>query len=355
MVLPNKDDSTVYFITDKPYIFVGSQRYGVDAISGSITELAYDPESMILSYRDGDDKVNTLELGPASATKNGMLSKTDYIEFQKLRTALDGIVHVKSYVDSKVNNLGASISYGEVQNNKRPLHLKNSDGVILSTVWTDIETYLANSISRAATTEDVILAAQAGVALEEGDKIIILSLTNGNKHYIKLQDLIVSQSFKSSKTIKFTDTNGTISADVNLADNKIIYVTEEGLTANIQIKRDGNFIKLFGQSLNESHLIGKFLSPKKELLSGMFISNISEEHIANYPPSFVNWKADESIVLGNDYYILLYQDYLTESIQYYYISIAKPTVRIANIEGNLLKADENGDLYVLFEWIDQTT
>ena len=82
----------------------------------------------------------------------------------------------------------------------------------------------------------------------------------------------------------------------------------------------------------------------------MFISNITEDHITNYPPSQVNWKSDEAIVLGNDYYVLMYQDYESNNISNYYISIAKPTVRIADIEGNKLKSTEDGSLYVLFEW-----
>jgi hypothetical protein len=36
----------------------------------------------------------------------------------------------------------------------------------------------------------------------------------------------------------------------------------------------------------------------------------------------------------------------------YYVSIAKPQIGIAEIEGNLLKVDNNGDYYVLFEWIE---
>jgi len=72
------------------------------------------------------------------------------------------------------------------------LYLKNSKGDILSTVWTDVETYLASSVSRDATKQDVVEAAKTGVTIEEGDRIMILSLTNGNKHYIKLLDLVVS-------------------------------------------------------------------------------------------------------------------------------------------------------------------
>ena len=49
---------------------------------------------MTLTY-DSLEGEETLMLGPASSTQNGMLSKTDYVEFQKLRTALNGITDVK--------------------------------------------------------------------------------------------------------------------------------------------------------------------------------------------------------------------------------------------------------------------
>lgn len=350
MTLANKDDATVYFISDRPYIYVGTQKYGVDAVNGGTSDLVYDKEEMTLKYTDIEGVIQTLYLGPASETDNGMLSKTDYVELQKLRSALDGIVNVKEYIDNKVNNLGTSIEYGDIQNNRRPLHLKNSNGDILSTVWTEVETYLANSMTKLANANDVIDAEKVGVSLEEGDKIIILTLTNGDKHFIKLQDLIIAQSFKNSKTILFSDNNGVISADLKLSDNKILYVTENGLAANVQIKRDNGYINVYGQSMTETHLLGRFRSPEKELVSGMFISNITEEHVSNYPPSQVNWNSDEAIVLGNDYYVLMYQDYESNNISNYYISIAKPTVRIANIEGNKLKSTDDGSLYVLFEW-----
>lgn len=350
MSLPNKDDSTVYFISDKPYIFVGSQRYGVDNITGPITGLVYDKEAMTLSYSTSEGALETLKLGPASATDNGMLSKSDYIELQKFKTALDGIVSVKDYVNSVVNNFGTSIVYGDIQDNKRPLYLKNSNGDILSTVWTDVETYLANSINRQATAQDVIEAAQVGVIIEEGDRIIILSLTNGNKHYIKLQDLIVSQNFVSSKTIKFTVNDKNVTADLALSNNKILYVTEDGLSAGIEIVKDGNFIKVYGY--DQTQPIGKFMAPTKELQSTLFIPRITQEQLELYPPTQVDWKGDKSVIIGDDYYLLFYKDY-NDKDQIYYISMPKVQVRISDIEGNLLKTDDNGDLYVLFEWIEQ--
>ena len=155
MALSNKDDSTVYFITDKPYIFIGSQKYGVEFDEVGITALAYNSETMELTYSTPEGQKSialaaSIEDGEIKGS-GGMLSKEDYAEFQKLRTALDGIVEIKNYLQKEVDNLGASISYGEVLENKRPLYLKNSKGDILSTVWTDVETYLASSVSRDAT------------------------------------------------------------------------------------------------------------------------------------------------------------------------------------------------------------
>ena len=350
MALENKDDFTVYFITDKPYIFVGSQKYGVEFDEQGVTSLAYDSDTMILSYKTNEE-LKKISLGPASETENGMLSKTDYAELQKLKTALDGIVSVKDYLKNETDKLGATIQYGEILENKRALHLKNKKGDILSTVWIDVETYLANSISKQADANDVKNAASAGISLEEGDRIMILSLTNGDKHYIKLQDLIVSQSFNNSNSIIFNTSEKTVSADVRVSDNKILYITEEGLSANIQIVQDKNIIKVYGYQKDEKHLIGKFVSPTKDLQSTLFISNITEDQIKEFPPSFVDWKSEEQPIIGNDYYLLFYKD-INDELQIYYISIEKPSINIANIEGNLLKRDENGDYYVLFEWIE---
>ncbi len=355
MALENKDDSTVYFITDQPYIFIGKQKYGVKFEEMGITQLAYDTEAMTLTYStpEGQKSISlaaSIDDGEIKGS-GGMLSKEDYAELQKFKSALDGIISIKTYVEDQIKNLGTTIEYGIIQDNKRPLYLKNSKGEVLSTVWIDVENYLASSTTRPATQEDVLIAGKTGVSLEEGDKIIILELTNGNKHYIKLQDLVITQGFKNSDTIIFKNSDSDITADLKLSNNKILYVTDDGLSANIQIKRDKGYINIYGQSLEEKHLLGRFKSPEKELISGMFIPKITEEHVSNYPPSQIDWKSDNNIVLGNDYYVLMYQDYESNNISNYYISIARPSVRIAdNIEGNLLKATDDGALYVIFEW-----
>lgn len=354
MALANKDDFTVYFITDKPYIFVGSQKFGVDIQDNAITLLAYDREKATLTYGTSE-KTETINLGLASETETGMLSKIDYVELQNLKSALDGITNVKELINQKVDGLGASISYGTIEHNKRPLYLKDKEGNILSTVWTDVETYLANSVSKYADANDVIDANKAGVALEEGDKVIILTLTNGDKHYIKLQDLIVTQSFGNTKTINFStnNTTGAIQANLNLdSSNKILYITDNGLSASIQIVREGDQIKLCGQTTED--ILGSFKVVNKELISTMFLYSISEQQYQMYYPNYVDWKPLQTnpVIIGNDYFALFYQDKNTDNISIYYISVPKPVISISPIEDNLLKRDDNGDLYVLFEWIE---
>lgn len=354
MALQHKDDFTVYFITDKPYIYVGSQKYGVEFDEIGITSLQYNPKTMTLTYSndEGSKSISFAASSVEGSEKGGMLTPEEYTDFKKLKDALDGITDVKGYLQKEIANLGASISYGEIKDNKKPLYLHNKEGDVLSTVWVDVENYLTSSISKKADAEDIVNAASTGVSLEEGDQIMILSLINGDKHYIKLQDLVVSQSFKNSNSILFKNTNKEISAEVKIDENdKILYVTDEGISANIQIVREGRFVKVYGYERDEKHTIGKFISPSKELQSTLFIPNITEELITKYPPNFVDWNSNNLPIPGNDYYLLFYKDD-NDLDQIYYLSIQKPLVGISDIEGNLLKRDENGDLFVLFEWIE---
>lgn len=278
-----------------------------DLAGETVSRLDYDEDSMTLYYEVSDSNARSISFGPASEDKNGMLSKADYATLQNLKSALDGIINVKDYVNLQVEELGASLTYGtEIVNGKRPLYLKSSKGEILSTVWLKEEIYLTSSVSKNASAEDVLEASKAGVTLEEGEKIIILSLNNGDKHYLKLSDIVISQNFTNSNTIKFN--NGTsISADLALANNKILYITESGLSAGIQVVREGNFIKLYGY--DQTQAIGKFMSPTKELQSTLFLPNITQELVDLYPPTSVNWKSEETVVLGDDYYLLFYKDY----------------------------------------------
>lgn len=96
-----KDPGTLYFITDIPYIYLGTTRYGVNISPGDapIVSLTYDPTTTILTYKKSDESDNrNITLGIATASVNGMMSKESYSDLQELKNALDGIVNVKDYV-----------------------------------------------------------------------------------------------------------------------------------------------------------------------------------------------------------------------------------------------------------------
>lgn len=148
MNIENKDPGMVYFITDKPYIYLGDKRYGVDINPGEvpIVSLVYDADHMLLSYKkaDGSD-IQQIHMGPVTEEMPGMLSSEDYAEFKKFSEALEGIPDVKEYVKQETDKLAISIEYGNPENNRRPLYLKNRLGETLSTVWIDVDNFLVAS------------------------------------------------------------------------------------------------------------------------------------------------------------------------------------------------------------------
>ena len=81
-----KDPGTIYFITDRPYIFLGSYRYGADINPGesSIISLDYNEEATALTYRtiDGTGE-QQIPIGPASESFSGVLTKEDFKNFKE--------------------------------------------------------------------------------------------------------------------------------------------------------------------------------------------------------------------------------------------------------------------------------
>lgn len=198
-------------------------------------------------------------------------------------------------------------------------------------------------------------AAKTGVEIKEGETILIMYFKSGYKIFVNLEKIAEICTFKSTNTVRISTTSeNVVSADVIVKDNKIISIDTEGITADIQVIRDGNFIKLYGKSISEDNLLGKFQSPDKELIKGLYINKITSEQISQYPPNYIDWEPyDQStnpVIVGRDYYVLFYQLYSTldeHVVHIYYISLAKmsSTVNISSKEGNLLIDDEDG-LYV---------
>jgi hypothetical protein len=70
-----------------------------DLAGETVSRLDYNEDTMTICYTVSDGNERSITLGPASDSKNGMLSKSDYATLQGLKRALDGIISVKDYVN----------------------------------------------------------------------------------------------------------------------------------------------------------------------------------------------------------------------------------------------------------------
>lgn len=343
MNIESKDPGMVYFITDKPYIYLGEKRYGVDINPGEvpIVSLVYDADHMLLSYKkaDGSD-IQQIYLGPATEKTPGMLSAEDYARFNAFGNALGDITNISDFINEETSKLAISLEYGEPENNQRPLYLKNRKREILSTVWIDVDNYLASSTTREATEQDVEDAASTGVTnINVGDQILIMTLVDGNKVYTNLAKLVINYKFKKTDSITLKElSDHTILADLNLVDNKIVYSSAEGINANLQIARENGFIVVYGKTKTQDCILGRFQSPNMELISGTFIESAEQSFIEELTPDKLDWEDYNEFtnapVIGDPYYVLVYQEYKDDPFNFnlktYWISL-KPILNQSGI------------------------
>ena len=91
-LLDLKKSGTLYFITDKPFIYLNGIRYGVDMAPGEvpIVSLVYDADHCLLSYKkaDGSD-IQHIHLGPVTEELPGMLAAEDYKKFNEAYSQLE--------------------------------------------------------------------------------------------------------------------------------------------------------------------------------------------------------------------------------------------------------------------------
>lgn len=369
MNIPTKDEGTIYFITDKPYIYLGNRRYGIDINPGEvpIVSLIYDSDHMLMSYKkaDGSD-IQQIHLGPVTDTRPGMLSTADYVEFKAFSKALEGIIDIKEYVKDETDQLAISLEYGEPFDNRRPLYLKNRLGNTLSTVLIDIDNFLAAAQNRLATQQDVEDAILTGVTnINVGDPILVITLVDGSKVFTNLRELVVNYKFGRTPTVTLSESKEHyVYADLNMVESKVLYSSADGVGANVQVFREGNEIVVYGKTKTADCVLGRFGSPNMELVSGFFKDVMDEFFVFDNRPDYIDWlpynQFTNAPVIGDPYYILTYRDYtddpnstLTKS---YWVSL-KPIlnmVRLSAIPGNLIKKDSNNDLYAILEWTDIT-
>ena len=361
-VLETKDPSTLYFITDKPYIYLGGTRYGVDMNPGEvpIVSLVYDADHMLLSYKkaDGSD-IQQIHMGPANEDTPGMMSTETYIELQELKKALDGIVNVKEYIAEEVSKAAFSIEFGDESNGIKPLNLKNGKGDIISSVNIDVESYLEFGVSKIADAQDV---EDSGGTVQEGHQILVLTLTSGNKIYIDLNQLVDVYTGLNTKSITLSVSNNQISADLNISkDDQILYIYDDGVRAHFQIVRQPGKILFYGKTQTDADKLAE-IQLADTVITTAFIEKATEETYTKYPPRYIDSKPYDQltnpIVLGTPYFIIVFGSDTGDSSTSYqyndYISINPilNTLVLSPNEGNIITRDENGYLYGSINWIE---
>lgn len=360
--LETKDPSTLYFITDKPYIYLGGTRYGVDMNPGEvpIVSLVYDADHMLLSYKkaDGSD-IQQIHMGPADENTPGMMSTETYIELQELKKALDGIVNVKEYIAEEVSKAAFSIEFGDESNGTKPLNLKNGKGDIISSVNIDVESYLEFGVSKIADAQDV---EDSGGTVQEGHQILVLTLTSGNKIYIDLNQLVDVYTGLNTKSITLSVSNNQISADLNISkDDQILYIYDDGVRAHFQIVRQPGKILFYGKTQTDADKLAE-IQLADTVITTAFIEKATEETYTKYPPRYIDSKPYDQltnpIVLGTPYFIIVFGSDTGDSSTSYqyndYISINPilNTLVLSPNEGNIITRDENGYLYGSINWIE---
>ena len=360
--LETKDPSTLYFITDKPYIYLGGTRYGVDMNPGEvpIVSLVYDADHMLLSYKkaDGSD-IQQIHMGPADENTPGMMSTETYIELQELKKALDGIVNVKEYIAEEVSKAAFSIEFGDESNGTKPLNLKNGKGDIISSVNIDIESYLEFGVSKIADAQDV---EDSGGTVQEGHQILVLTLTSGNKIYVDLNQLVDVYTGLNTKSINLQIDNKVVSANLNIsANDQVLYVYDDGVRAHVQIVRQAGKIIFYGKTQTDVDKLGE-VELADTLIKYTFIRQANENTYVQYPPRNIDGspydRITNPIVIGAPYFVMVFGSDTGDSSTSYkyndYISI-NPILNalvLSPNKGNILTRDENGYLYGSINWIE---
>lgn len=361
-LLQSKSPSTVYIISDKPYIYIGTQRYGIDMQPGEvpIVSLVYDADHMLLSYKksDGSD-IQQIHLGPATSTVPGMISTDTYNDIVKLKEALDDIVSIKDYVTTEVNKAGFSLELGESSNGYKPLNLKDNTGKTISTVNIDVENFVEFGTSKVADLQDVVDSENKVI---EGHYILILTLTSGEKIYIDLNELVDSYTALNTHSINLdiSDQN-VISANLNInSSDKILTITNNGLTAQLQVVRDVGKVIFYGKSRTEPDKIGE-ITLGDAVKKFTFITSADENTQVQYPPRQIDGKdysqTTNPVVIGSSYFIIVFgEDTGDVSTSYEYcdyinVDTILNTIKLSPNDGNLLSKDNNGLLYASLKWI----
>lgn len=356
---------TVYFITDKPFIYLNGLRYGVNILPGDypIVSLVYDENCMKLYYKkaDGSD-IQALELGAVSADRNGMFTKEQYTEFERLLKAVGDIASISDYVKQQVKTAAFSLEKGTPVNRQIPLTLRDGNGNALSVIYIDSEDYLSFATERAATAEDVTEAAKKGITIKEGQAVLVLTLTSGDVVYVDLSQLTDIYTGEKTKTTQVSVSDYKISADIILPDDeKILYESEKGLTARVSVKQKAQKVSVYGKTETDEHKLGEFIL-SDQLLSYTILHDYTQQMFNDYPPKQIDGSDYDPVTnptqLGYTYIVMTLGIDTGDSSTSYkynlYLNMTKflDEIVVSDDEDNILTKGSDGHLYATVSWND---
>lgn len=347
LVLEPKDATTLYIITDVPYIYFGGVRYGsgLETSDSPIVSITYDADHMLFSYKKVGEDITQIHLGPADENTPGMMSTESYVDLQNLKNKLGDLDDIPEYIENQVGQLAYSLELGEQHNNIRPLILKAKNGGILSTVNLDVENFLQEAENKIADAQDVI---DSGETVQEGHQILILTLTSGDKVYVDLNALVTAYTVGSTDTIELNLNNNNFTANLKINGNeKMIHSDSKGIQTYWSVVQDQNTVTFYGKDQTLEYKLGQIIVP--DALQGyQFIGQITSDNVIQYPPRTVDGidydYESNPVIIGDPYIILTYG----ETTKYYdYISI-NPILQVIGIspkEYNAITKDDQGLLY----------
>lgn len=154
--------------------------------------------------------------------------------------------------------------------------------------------------------------------------------------------------------------NNIIQATLKLSpEDKMIHISPEGISANLQVVRAPGRVTFYGKSQTDDNKIAEIVVPDP-LIDYVFIKSASADTYVTYPPRYIDSKpfdeVNNKLEFGHPYFVLVFGEETGDSLSNYkfcdFVSLYPilNSIALSPEEDNLLKKDENGLLYATNTW-----
>ena len=105
------DPNMIYFILDKPFIYLGDVQYGItlDESKHLINSVRFTSDGRLVYTISGSSEVKEIEgLSIATETTNGFMSKEHVKKLNSLSQAMGTVTDVEAFIDEKTSDVAQS-------------------------------------------------------------------------------------------------------------------------------------------------------------------------------------------------------------------------------------------------------